>query len=98
MASVEQDFTKSGVIVPATTSISRDITAPNSRDRCLCSENPMWQLKYCDTLNKDKHRLGIDNFLIILRLSDSFSLPFAVLCTVTEEGDTYAKTTCERRR
>ena len=53
VASFERGFTKNGVIVTATTSISRDITAPNSYDRCLCSENPMWQLKYWYALNKE---------------------------------------------
>ena len=48
--------------------------------------NPPWQPKYWYALNKDKRR-GIDNFLIILRLSHGFSLSFAVLCTVTKEVD-----------
>ena len=37
--------------------------------------------------NKDKRRLRIDNFLIIVWLPHSFSLPFTVLCTVTKEVD-----------
>ena len=34
-----------------------------------------------------KRRLRIDNFLIIVWLPHSFSLPFTVLCTVTKEVD-----------
>ena len=46
-----------------------------------------WQLKSWYALNKDKRRLGIDNFLIILHPSGSVSLPFAVLCAVAKEVD-----------
>ena len=67
-------------------SMKRDFQ-PSKKRTAVTKEERLRQCKICVAIDKDRASLSNDNFLITVRFSDSFPLPFAVWFAVTKEAD-----------